>query len=127
MKNLNPGRELDAQVAEKVMGFRRLPMCGPNGEVFENWQRPHESEQWLRTELPHYSTEIAAAWEVVGKIGLVSLINGPDGWKCSFGVRKDHKPGDFSSSWEFSISQVDARGATAPHTICLAALKAVGA
>lgn len=60
MTDLPTGRELDALVAEKIMGFRY------DGH---NWGRG--SEWWgcncpnMGKPLPHYSADIAAAWQVV--------------------------------------------------------------
>jgi hypothetical protein len=45
MENIEAGREMDAAVAEKVMGLQ------------EN------QSQWFR--IPDYSTDIAAAWAVI--------------------------------------------------------------
>jgi len=72
-----------------------------------------------RSPVPHYSTDIAAAWLVVEKLAAQGLrlsldAFGGDPWWVEFA----------DEQW--------ARGAqatanTAPHAICLAALKAVGA
>lgn len=47
MSEHEEGRELDAHVAEKLMGWRRVP--------------------------PRYSTDIAAAWEVLEKLDAMGL------------------------------------------------------
>ncbi len=85
---LEAGRDLDALVAEKVMG-----------------------ETCLFT-APAYSTDIAAAWQVVDKLHALSfyLEVGSAGWMARFA----------------NISATEASAATAPLAICLAALKAVG-
>lgn len=49
--NLDPGRELDALVAEKVMGISNSELKYHYG--FSSY---------------HYSTDITAAWQVIGKI-----------------------------------------------------------
>lgn len=92
---MNAGRELDALIAEKVMGDPlQLKMAlGPR----------------------HYSTDIAAAWEVVEKLRTAKyelLI-------CTF-----------SGKWSVDVlhtgKSIDVANAdTAPHAICLAALNAV--
>lgn len=52
MKELNPGRELDALVAEKVLGKPRVDgLIKPPDDISYG--------------VPAYSTDIAAAWEVV--------------------------------------------------------------
>lgn len=87
MTTLKPGRELDALVAEKVMG----------GEL-----RP-------------YSTDISAAWEVVEKYK----------W-----AEPELRYSDEQHCWVFSLHKASGYpnecGDTAPHAICLAALRAVG-
>lgn len=95
---MKPGRELDMLVAEKVMSLK------PLGRV------------------PHYSTDISAAWEVVEKINssknkwtLNSLRCDPNDGKWQFGdIDRD------GSIWP------DDKYDSAPLAICLAALKAVG-
>lgn len=114
---MNPGRELDALVAEKVMG----------------WEAVHEHDfrdggkQWLGTRsdgakmvpLPHYSTSIAAAWEVVAHLrSLASYVR----WELR-GDRHDYNCYFCLGRGVEWVEDID----TAPHAICLAALKAVGA
>src|SRR5689334_12270985 len=78
MNELPAGRELDALIAEKVMGWAwdetRCPICGwpfarnaSEGCVPNNCSmRPRPS---LRAdEPPHYSTDIAAAWEIIAHL-----------------------------------------------------------
>ena len=100
---MKPGPELDALVAEKVMGLGNdwclhvgvHPPCGSPCPI-------------------DYSTDIAAAWQVVEKIGNASLVNHASGgaWHVEFELKGGSLPYD--------------TGDTAPHAICLAALKAVG-
>ena len=56
------GRELDAAVAEHVMGWERY---GPPGFEYLGNPRtdPETDPDWSR--VPRYSTDIAAAWQVV--------------------------------------------------------------
>jgi Phage ABA sandwich domain len=139
-KNHRPGRELDALVAEKVMGnvawdvviagcSRGGRRCGTVAEAKEYRKALQKFYQVgaivLHDTVSEYSTDIAAAWEVVEKMsdrfhwriqspfeagglwfaGLTPL--GATGWNG----RPDYNIGDHS----------------APLAICLAALKAVGA
>lgn len=104
---MEAGRELDALVAEQVMGLRYV-------------QGPHPT-------IPRYSTDIAAAWHVVDKMGwsycYFELGHQP------FDAFSDGEGGDYpvSSYWYCSAEQeYRAEGASPPHAICLAALKAVG-
>lgn len=99
-------RKLDALVAEHVMGERVIETDDCNGD--DNlWLDRHDD-----LELPHYSTDIADAWELVEKILTddfqVKFVNYDDNRKWMAGW----------DGWNFTY------GATAPLAICLAALKA---
>lgn len=61
---MKPGRELDALVAEKVMGLPKPYETRPGGDWVYNVQ---DSFVPVRT-LKRYSTDISAAWEVVEKM-----------------------------------------------------------
>lgn len=107
---MKPGRELDALVAEKVMGWQ---IFGDEGvhprhkDLFD--KTPHWS---MLREYPCYSEKIAAAWEVVGKINdcLHLKEHGVKGvWEVFF------------CGYHGSIVSAD----TAPEAICKAALLAV--
>lgn len=98
---MNPGRELDALVAEKVLGWKRFPLDPP--------------------ECLEYSTDISAAWKVFEQFKLSQLVRAQlqrafDEHVCHF--------------WEYSNGDVrihEGRSNSMPHAICLAALRAVGA
>lgn len=95
---MKPGRDLDALVAEKVMGF---------------WDT--HAAQYGEVELPQYSTDMAAAWSVVEKLQASRLINVGTVTalvtaRNAIGntrVYAENEPLNF------------------PHAICLAALKAI--
>ena len=122
MSELKAGAELDAMVAEKVMGWTwHIVRIHASTNTMTAWVRPGHhvpktidpGNNW-NAPLP-YSTDIAAAWEVVEK------------------MYKDHKLGMWMDV-TVPESGIDAyfgdfKGAadTAPLAICLAALKAVGA
>ena len=101
---MSPGRELDALVAEKVMGGRRMRTT----DARYYWNGLNTNG-----ELPAYSTDIAAAWTVVERLGDKFNFIGKcaDGWNAVLFY-------DGNSHGEIAPS--------APHAICLAALKAVG-
>lgn len=106
-------RELDAKVAEKVMGWWAI-MLPADDRMVASGIPPKEGHE--REGVPHYSTSIEAAWEVVEKMHQewwFTLVQGPDGWLADFYNDMDvrHR----------------AKAKTAPEAICLAALKAVGA
>lgn len=105
---LPPGRELDALIAEKVM---QNPLGRPSFE---------EGQKYF-LDLQHYSTDIAAAWEVVERLGLAIGINEVRPEEGKWICLKDMGEGE---GWLFGIFE-GAYADTAPHAICLAALKAV--
>ena len=110
-QDLEAGLELDALVAEKVMGAkchcdRNTMTCPIHG--WAHWAKP-------------YSTDIGAAWEVVEKLkdnyGILAMHYGPDAplqWLCEL------------SPVGSSIT-IDGEAPTASLAICRAALKAVNA
>ena len=127
---MTPG-EIDALVAEKVMGWK------PNQECTDENREIHEYyDGWICTAceatggwgsqddhdtgLHRYSTDIAAAWEVAEKhlhpdwdVDLYRDKVEGGSWECEL------------VCWERKIA-VTAVADTAPMAICLAALKAVG-
>ncbi len=111
---IEPGRELDLLIAKKVMGCyvrRNFKGCFdlviPGGVNCIDFIE--EEGAWFS--VPHYSTNIAAAWEVVEKLGndFFELSRGGSG---------------LSDGWSALTAEGDAWAETAPHAICLAALKA---
>ena len=110
---MKPGRELDALIAEKVMGLDP-PMAQPSGRRIKGFWSEWDG-------LPHYSTSIEAAWEVVEKIKDL----------------REHETFHIEwtgCNWEAGYMQYESYeppshdvvvGETPAHAICLAALKAV--
>jgi len=95
---LKPGRELDALVAEKVMGYIT------HGQFRE--------KNGVRVMIDRYSTDIAAAWEVVEMFSYIDI----------------HRYDDFFACAIYPIGNsavMRARGKTMPEAICKAALLAV--
>lgn len=120
---MKPGRDLDILIAEKVMGYS---VGGPHEGVFTMYKQKQNAptgqyDSW-HGELPNYSEDMIAAWQVVEKINRWhfsiarhGMTFDPSGWiyEAKFvGVIKD--------------STIEAEGETVPHAICLAALKVVG-
>jgi hypothetical protein len=87
---MKPGKELDALIAEKIMG--------PNAK--------------------HYSTDIAAAWDVIEELArrhmIIQLYVSSDVYRASF---KMQTQSDFL--WH-------SEGESMPHAICLGALRMMG-
>lgn len=122
MYNLEAGPELDALVAEKVMGWKWERNA--TGTV-SHLMPPHYVPKLGDELFPHpkFSTDIAAAWEVVEKLSqhFHLKLNSPfvtgQPWFAGFtesGV----------TGWN-GVPDFTAKGDTAPLAICRAALKAV--
>jgi hypothetical protein len=110
------GRELDARIAVEVMGWRD---CDPHevdafGELV-GWGRNKGAG---KHHIPAYSTDIAAAWEVVEKLGQTRTVKV---WKCHDGYICDLTPHDGPVFAGF----VQVGAETAPLAICRAALIAI--
>lgn len=109
---MKPGRELDTLVAEKVMGMTRQGTNSLNGEA---WFRIAGIEHTSRT-APSYSTDISAAWEVWEAPHC-------DAWR----IGRSPSNGHYEITNPYEDNFLVASAPTAPHAICLAALKSVGA
>lgn len=118
--NLPPGRELDALVAEKVMGLEPWPEQDSRWEC-KAFRAPiiPQGVEPKPCAPPNYSTGIAAAWEVVEK--LVAL-----DYRVRVTAYRDNSYG-VTLSFPLSAGKRDGlfEAETAPHAICLAALKAI--
>lgn len=112
-------RKLDALVAEKVMGWKDI--SGPDHGI-DMWQTPEGHRGIRGKDIPSYSTDIAAAWEVAEKLSQLcfGLWRVGDEWECEL----DSNDGRFLVAGD-SV-HVFGSGISAPLAICLAALKAVG-
>ena len=117
------GREMDALIAEKVMGWKPVPI---NHWLPEGKGRGDKPCLWLFNHHPQYgeqtrsmcdfrpSTDISAAWEVAERIYQKGAqfsvkIGRPGGWRAWVGLNVGS----------------DAVAPTAPLAICRAALKTV--
>jgi hypothetical protein len=120
---LPAGRELDALVAEKVMGWMgvsKQSIANAFGQrVMEDYVGQPNIGATQPVLVPRYSTMIQEAWKVAdklrGEVQFVAVISGtgPQGvqpWIC-----KVNREGSF----------LEERADTAAHAICLAALKGV--
>lgn len=114
---MTPGRELDTLVAEKVFKysiFKKRWKEGSHSGFIDSWIDSAGFE--IPGQLPEYSTDISAAWEVVEKLRPELCIEIMP-WGDNYHVRV------LSVTLE-QKSRASCR--SAPHAICLAALKAVG-
>lgn len=116
---MGPGRELDVLIAERVMGD---DLSFRPADRLEDGIKPGAIFYDVQPEPRPYSTDIACAWEVVEKFTdlCFSLSKVGDEWECEL----DSNDGKFLQNGP--TVHVFGSGETAPHAICLAALKAVG-
>lgn len=136
LDELKPGPELDKLIAEKVMGYvvanhahkkstfvaassqRAIEKARANGVDFWGWDDEGNNE--FCYELPHYSTKIVCAWQVVEKL------QGP---KCCVEIMAENDGTFTCEIWkddgQMWISISDKNEKTAPFAICIAALKVV--
>ena len=115
---MKPSSELDLLIAEKVMGLTVMP-GSEEGKTVGDYIGPlyFSNNRWKP--LDHYSTDISAAWEVVEKmkedymVRLQTNILGD--WECYFTAPMESETIHYAG-----ISK------SAPHAICLAALRVKG-
>lgn len=96
------GKELNALIADKVMGYRKKKVDCNSFWTDEEGHEPEHSHE--------YSTDIGAAWEAVAKIH-------PDIFNLCWHVD--------ANCWACTMNDTTTYGESAPHAICLAALRAV--
>ena len=127
------GRELDALVAEKVMGWRRL-------NYLPTYRQPPivppDHIPGLRADLPEYSTDVAASWTIVDHLtkypqsNIVAVCQPHDGNPAScrivLGGAADLSHGELLDHLSYFGKGVTAHSKTVPLAICLAALKLKG-
>jgi hypothetical protein len=137
---LKPGRELDALVAEKVMMRGKLLVV--SDEILDVRVAPGavvHRQTPPTLEVPAYSTDIAAAWEVAKairsmryngsfldfSIAQMDRVENGEWWVETGRVYENRA---IEEGREIIMTQrVSVHAESAPHAICLAALKAVGA
>lgn len=117
-------RELDAEIGERVMGLRVFPE--------PTWGDPWRVEGLPDTQLPPFSTDIAAAWTVVEKLKSFAKIGDVP---CDLCIKVGIGDGVFCEIFDMSpmgyvgyegdLISSHAEADTAPLAICLAALGAV--
>ena len=119
MADLSPGRELDAAVAAKVMGWHDVkfqPIANAFGEKVLDEYAGHPPNDLLKNAIiPKYSSNIQFAWEVLEKLKSVSVFAAVISAKGQPWVCKVNKDTAF----------VEERADAAPLAICKAALKAM--
>lgn len=120
-------RAIDAEVAVKVMGARLHPVASMAGDVtYETVPMPDGSIH--DRQLAYYSTDLRAAWEVVGKMGawMFDAQWGFLGGVCCGDWQPIHANSS-AAGWTVTFGEHSATEPTAPLAICKAALAAVAA
>jgi hypothetical protein len=160
---MEPGKELDVLIAEKVMGWKKLTFDAPIRGLLWIWDHKEGALETEVQRVPSYSTDITAAWEVVSKLApIVGDFQEADGFFIlKYADSADHTTGkNCPAEWTEDMTAYDtnedsedthkwsahfhpghpgadtesakmfpdykkscARGRTAAHAICLAALK----
>jgi hypothetical protein len=115
MSDLPAGRELDALVAEKVMGLEIEKIA--NGHM---WFRDGVT---LRSPIPHYSTDIAAAWHVVEHLNAQSITVEITALVSRANRSVRHIVYTYNN--ETCMPRDQAIESSAPYAICVVALKAL--
>jgi len=115
-KELEPGPELNALVAQHVFDLERLT-CH-SGYCFYWIKIINGKEKEFKGLPPDYSTEIQAAWLGVERLIEMKLFIGVN-W-VPMSKKYTVEATTASNAYFYSAAK------TAPHAICLAALKAVG-
>lgn len=125
---MTPGRPLDALVAEKVMGLQDFTAS----LLWKGELLVRRSKDDAYMPLPCYSTDISAAWMVVEKMKEIK-----PGWAetidedrtrlvLSWEIKEKKWEAGWAAADEIYLREWGALGETAPHAICLVALKACG-
>lgn len=125
MKEHKPGYKLDALIAEKIFGckVKKTKHYFGWGDHYECACKDKPHALWDEYEshgVKRYSTSMTHAWEVVEKLQATDTyirLGWDDTCEWEFDVWNDESGVSFSGCSDIS----------APHAICLAALKAVGA
>lgn len=119
------GRELDALVAERVMGWAVRSEVTMDGPDFVGYPGvPVEAlEGSYVASVPRYSTDIGAAWEVVVAVDVRSERD-----NAEFKLRRTSRlrvGGEWEDAWEATFSRTwipNGMAEAAPEAICRAAL-----
>lgn len=116
---MKPGKEMDALVARKVMGWK-LKETFNGGRAVEIWEGDPKARWGRIIQGFQPSQRIPDAWEIVEKLYSEK--------KWGINVRSDH----VNKGWIIDSYKLDLKGQfevfakTAPMAICLAGLKIVG-
>lgn len=117
-------REIDVLIAEKIFNWEwsnireRKFLSPPLTDEISNWTGMW-NEKGIPHYLPHYSTNISDAWEIVEK-----MRKDNDYW---FELTTDKSFSlDYRCYFQLDDNEFEAIASTAPMSICLVALESVG-
>lgn len=131
-KEMTAGRECDALVAEKVMGYTLSELSLPAYPKYKLFDIESGEFSGYVKEVPHYSTDIADAWEVVERMPIPFKLEkcwekayqiGPEGWSACWCTDADCEGCNENSR---CTNGDDVWAETAPLAICRCALKVAG-
>lgn len=120
---MKPGKDLDIIIAEQVLGWEKRPADAYYNDTTDaGWRNPDDHVFYHKGNLPEFSNEIEAAWEIIKK-----LEKHPDfvHWQ----IRQDE--GSINGNKKYcaniciSIHSSYSWSETVPHAICLSALEAL--
>jgi hypothetical protein len=113
--SMETGRELDALVAEKVMGLQGFRKGTPG---YEGWEYIYTSNLGDNQPIPHYSSDLSAAWEVIEKFDNMTFRRGREA---------DGHIRHFAYIWLNSDDDKHemCKASKMPEAVCKAALMAV--
>ena len=126
------GREMDALLAEKIMGYTLSELSLPAYPKYKLFDIESGEFSGYVKEVPHYSTNIADAWEVVKRMPIPFKLEkcwekayqiGPEGWSACWCTDADCEGCNENSR---CTNGDDAWAETAPLAICRYALKVAG-
>jgi Phage ABA sandwich domain len=113
---MEPGRELDALIAEKIMGLDHVRYQN------QGWHRDlvHGSDiiAGVSHIVPWYSLSVGDAWEVVHKLRCTL--------KGCFFLRWDRISDMWAAGFDGNVGSIEIQSESAAHAICLAALELIG-
>lgn len=132
---LESGIEMDALIAEKVMGHKLIRTPSLSIKIYEDFDRSKGAITCVPWELNKYSSDILAAWMIVEKLKL-DPIEGAYYGKRDFAIHYGAESFSKKTCWragyyeagydnDFDDSFLTGEGDTAPLAICRAALKIV--
>lgn len=116
------GRELDAAVAERVMGWTNVHYDGPTDRIRYVWMGIPPDGRTYNAEVSYFSTDVAAAMQVVDKMFA-------DGWAVDMGrnIHDVKGPDDWGAGFHGGNNRsgvyVEEYSESLPRAICMAALR----